>query len=63
MRRQRTAKTGKAIRMKFSRIISGCPEGAGKWHIQIIAMFYIAITLWTFQSAAWLYAKRGAILR
>ena len=30
------------MRMKFSCIISGCPEGARKWHIQIFAMFYIA---------------------
>ena len=43
MRRQHTTKTGKAMRMKFSCIISGCPEGARKWHIQIIAMFYITI--------------------
>ena len=42
MRRQHTTKTGKAMRMKFSCIISGCPEGARKWHIQIFAMFYIA---------------------
>ena len=42
MRRQHTTKTGKAMRMKFSCIISGCPEGAGKWHIQIFAMFSIA---------------------
>ena len=41
MRRQHTTKTGIAIRMKFSCIISGCPEGARKWHIQIFAMFYI----------------------
>ena len=44
MRRQHTRKTGKAMRMKFSCIISGCPEGARKWHIQIFAMFYIAKT-------------------
>ena len=42
MRRQHTTKTGKAMRMKFSCIISGCPEGARKWHIHIFAMFYIA---------------------
>ena len=42
MRRQHTTKMGEAMRMKFSCIISGCPEGARKWHIQIFAMFYIA---------------------
>ena len=42
MHRQHTTKTGKAMRMKFSCIISGCPERARKWHIQIFAMFYIA---------------------
>ncbi|PWM14517.1 MAG: hypothetical protein DBX49_06475 [Clostridia bacterium] len=42
MGRQHTTKMGKAMRMKFSRIISGCPEGARKWHIQLFAMFYIA---------------------
>ena len=42
MRRQHTTKMGKAMRMKFSCIISGCPEGARKWHIQIFALFYIA---------------------
>ena len=42
MRRQHTTKTGKAMRMKFSCIISGCPEGARKWHIQIFALFYPA---------------------
>ena len=45
MRRQHTTKTGKAMRMKFSCIISACPEGARKWHIQISAMFYIAKTI------------------
>ena len=30
------------MRMKFSCIISDCPEGARKWHIPIFAMFYIA---------------------
>ena len=42
MRRGTPTKTGKAMRMKFLCIISACPEGARKWHIQIFAMFYIA---------------------
>ena len=42
MRRQRTTRTGKTMRMKFLCIISGCPVGARKWHIQIFAMFNIA---------------------
>jgi len=44
MRREHTTKTGKVMRMKFSCIISACPEGARKWHIQISAMFYVAKT-------------------
>ncbi len=28
----------KSERMKFMRILSGCPEGAGKWRILVFAM-------------------------
>ena len=41
MHRQHTTKTDKAMRMQFSCIISGCPEGARKWHIPIFALLYI----------------------
>lgn len=30
-------------RMKFLRIVSGCPEGAGKWaHLKVLLCFCIA---------------------
>jgi len=52
MGRQHATKTGKPMRMKFSRIISACPERARKWHIQVFAMFYIANKADTFSAAA-----------
>lgn len=33
MRRQRTTKTAKALRLKLLCIISGCPKRARKWQI------------------------------
>ena len=38
MREHRTAKMRKGIGTKFLCIISGCPAGAGKWHI--FSFFY-----------------------
>ena len=38
MHERRTTKTRKYQCMKFSRIISGCPAGARKWHISYVAM-------------------------
>ena len=38
MHERRTTKTRKCQRMKFSRIISGCPAGARKRRISYVAM-------------------------
>ena len=40
MHERRTTKTRKCQCMKFSRIISGCPAGARKWHISYVDMLF-----------------------
>ena len=40
MHEQRTANMHKCQCVKFSRVISGCPAGARKWHISYFAMRY-----------------------